>query len=245
MDAVPEKIQVTTHATYDAPGSLTPASVDPSPLTQFRKWFTEAQGIVSEPEAMAISTTTASTPPVPSVRFVLLKTVDARGFIFYTNYSSRKSLELSATGRAALAFYWREQHRQVRVVGRVERVTVEESEEYYKTRPVGSQLGAWASPQSSVVGEAEVKRRLEEVEDRFGLKSVSNRGDVDIPRPDFWGGWRVIPESAGSFHFHFLVADNLCFSEVEFWSGKPSRLHDRVRYLRLINDQWKIDRLAP
>jgi len=159
------------------------------------------------------------------VRVVLLKQVDERGFVFFTNYESRKSRELLESGHAALAFYWRELHRQVRVVGRIERVAEEESDAYYVTRPVGSRVGAWASPQSSVVGEGDVQQRVHDVEHRFGLDA----GKDDVPRPPFWGGWRVVP------------------LEVEFWMGKPSRLHDRVRYLRKDESvtEWNIERLAP
>lgn len=197
MDAVqeptPGKLQVTTHAQYDAPDSLTPSTVSPSPLDQFRTWFTEAQSRVAEPEAMSLSTATAT--GIPSARFVLLKQVDAAGFVFYTNYTSRKSAELTANPHAALAFYWREMHRQVRVVGRVQRVEPEESAAYYRSRPVGSRIGAWASRQSTVVGEGEVQARVEKLEERFGVSGSSGASqDVDIPLPEFWGGWRVIPE---------------------------------------------------
>lgn len=134
--------------------------------------------------------------------------------------------------RAALAFYWREVHRQVRVVGRVERVEKEKSREYFESRPVGSRLGAWASRQSEVVGEGEVKGELEKMKEKFGVKEGQGKEDAIVPLPEFWGGWRVIPD------------------EVEFWSGKPSRLHDRVRYLRKPGSSddepaWTIDRLAP
>ncbi|TDL18123.1 pyridoxamine 5'-phosphate oxidase [Rickenella mellea] len=222
MDAV----RITTHATYDGPGSLSPSLVAPDPLVQFRTWFSEAERSVSEPEAMAISTTSPLPNPTPSVRFVLLRTVDKRGFVFFTNYESRKAKELEAAPRAALAFYWREMHRQVRVVGNAERVSKEESEEYFKTRPLGSRIGAWASPQSQVIKEGEIEQRVREVRERFGVQDEAT-DKVDVPLPDFWGGWRIVPD------------------EVEFWSGKPSRLHDRVRYTRTDEDKWKIERLAP
>ncbi|OBZ71363.1 Pyridoxine/pyridoxamine 5'-phosphate oxidase [Grifola frondosa] len=205
----PDKLQVTAHQQYNPPESLSPAQVAPSPLDQFRTWFTSVQGVVAEPESMFLCTATAS--GIPSARIVLFKQLDRRGFVFYTNYTSRKSHELLENPHAAISFYWREVHKQVRIVGRVEKVSREESEEYYRSRPVGSQLG-------------EIQARLEEVKERFGEK--------DVPLPEFWGGWRVVPD------------------EVEFWLGKPSRLHDRVRYLRIEGSpddapQWKIERLAP
>ncbi|OCH85577.1 pyridoxamine 5'-phosphate oxidase [Obba rivulosa] len=223
----PDKLQVTAHNQYDAPESLSPSTVAPSPLDQFCTWFTQVQGVVSEPEAMSLSTATPS--GIPSSRFVLFKQLDARGFVFYTNYTSRKSQELRANPHAALAFYWREVHKQVRVVGRVERVSREESEEYFHGRPAGSQLSAWASRQSSVVAEGEVQARYDELKERFKVPGTEH--DVDVPLPEFWGGWRVVPD------------------EVEFWLGKPSRLHDRIRYLRVPGSpddtpQWTIERLA-
>ncbi|KAH8113530.1 pyridoxamine 5'-phosphate oxidase [Phellopilus nigrolimitatus] len=220
-----DKIRVLSHTQYHAADQLSPSSVLPSPLDQFRKWFTEAQERVSEPEAMSVSTATAA--GVPSSRFVLLKQVDRTGFVFFTNYSSRKSREIAENPVAALALYWPEMHRQVRVVGRVEKVSTEESEEYFSGRPLGSRVGAWASPQSSVVAEGEMAKRYKEAEERFEVKDGKTQSDV--PLPEFWGGWRVIP------------------NEVEFWAGKPSRLHDRVRYTRVENadNEWKAERLAP
>ncbi|KAK0205469.1 pyridoxamine 5'-phosphate oxidase [Desarmillaria ectypa] len=205
---------------YNGTASLSPQSVDSDPLEQFKAWFSEASSEsspVSEPESMALSTCTLD--GIPSSRQVLLKQVDDKGFVFYTNYTSRKSLELCANPNCALVFYWREAHRSVRVVGKAERVSKEETEAYFRSRPRESQLGAWASKQSSVVGEGEVTARLEELKVRFEGK------EVEVP--DFWGGWRVLP------------------SEVEFWSGKPSRLHDRVRYLRKEGGEWNVERLAP
>ncbi|KAJ4485229.1 pyridoxamine 5'-phosphate oxidase [Lentinula aciculospora] len=225
-EPTPSKIQVLAHNQYQTSDSLTPPTVSPSPLDQFHVWFKQVveDGEVHEPEAISLSTATPS--GIPSARMVLFKQLDERGFIFYTNYTSRKSHELEANPYAAIVFYWREVHKSVRVIGKVEKVSREASEAYFKTRPKGSQLGAWASRQSHVVKEGEVMERLKKLEKRFD-KEQSN-----IPTPDFWGGWRVIP------------------TEVEFWCGKPSRLHDRVCY-RLQegstaeNPQWKIECLAP
>ncbi|KAK0469009.1 pyridoxamine 5'-phosphate oxidase [Desarmillaria tabescens] len=213
-------VKVVGRNQYNATASLSPQSVDSDPLEQFKAWFSEVSSESSpvlEPESMALSTCTPD--GIPSSRQVLLKQVDAKGFVFYTNYTSRKSIELSANPNCALVFYWREAHRSVRVVGKAERVSKEETEEYFRSRPRESQLGAWASKQSSVVGEGELTARLEELRVRFEGK------EVEVP--DFWGGWRVLP------------------SEVEFWSGKPSRLHDRVRYLRKADGEWNVERLAP
>lgn len=194
MDAVPlpEKILVKTHQQYHTPDHISPETVAPNPLDQFRVWFKEISqnDIVQEPEAMSLSTATPS--GIPSARIVLFKELDARGFIFFTNYTSRKSQELLANPHAALVFFWREVHKSVRVLGRVEKVSREESEEYFKSRPVGSRVGAWASKQSSVVGEGELGERLEKLQGKFGVSKEDKEGEV--PLPDFWGGWRVVPK---------------------------------------------------
>ena len=184
------KIQLTSHNQYHSP-RLVPSHLHPDPLLQFNAWFQSALSppdpqttpAVREPEAMSLATVSHSSG-IPSVRIVLLKTVDT-GFVFFTNYASRKSRELEAGGHASVVFYWREVSRQVRAVGRVERVTRRETEDYFRTRPRGSQLGAWASEQSRVVGEETVGARLREMQERF------EGGEVEVP--EHWGGWRIVP----------------------------------------------------
>ncbi|KAJ9101836.1 hypothetical protein QFC21_003176 [Naganishia friedmannii] len=195
------KLQVTSHNQYKTPRLLR-ENLDPSPLKQFQQWLGEAMDpppavaeagetgqtikleAVHEPEAMTICTALPSA--IPSARIVLLKQVDTLGFVFYTNYLSRKSRELEANAYASLAFYWREQSRSVRVVGRAEKVTRAESEEYFAGRPRGSQIGAWASRQSEEVeGERQLEEWVEEVEARYKGK--------EVPCPPHWGGWRIIP----------------------------------------------------
>lgn len=181
----PQKLEVLPHNQYETPEDhLSPSAVSPSPLDQFHAWFSEivSGGKVSEPEAVSLSTATPT--GIPSARIVLFKQLDDKGFVFYTNYTSRKSQELLDNPNAAMVFYWREVHRSVRVMGRVEQVDRAESHAYFQSRPIGSKLGAWASHQSSVVQEGQVDARLESLKDRF---------DGDVPTPEFWGGWRIIP----------------------------------------------------
>ena len=198
--------------------SLTEESVDPNPIRQFERWFADAAAAqVPEPNAMTLATATRD--GVPSARIVLLKGVDDRGFVFYTDYRSRKGVELTENPLAALTFLWKEIERQVRITGSVSRVSGEESEAYFRTRPLGSRLGAWASTQSAVIaGRTELEARLRDVSARFA--------DGDVPLPPHWGGFRVEPD------------------EVELWQGRPSRLHDRLRYARG-SAGWSIVRLSP
>ncbi|KIJ64643.1 hypothetical protein HYDPIDRAFT_28577 [Hydnomerulius pinastri MD-312] len=224
-----DTLQVRSHVQYNTPEHISPQNVHTSPLEQFHIWFNEARNAgVREPDSMSLSTATSS--GIPSSRMVLFKQLDKRGFVFYTNYTSRKSKELDENPNAALLFFWREMSRQVRILGRVEKVSKEESEVYFQSRPVGSQLGALASKQSTVIGENDLQERLQNLETLHGIEPGTKQGK--LPLPDFWGGFRVIP------------------SEMEFWLGKPSRLHDRVRYLRIEGSsddepQWTIDRLSP
>ncbi|MGZ3581954.1 MAG: pyridoxamine 5'-phosphate oxidase [Ktedonobacterales bacterium] len=195
------------------------ADVDADPFRQFRVWFDEAVS-AGQPEPNAMTLATASRDGRPSARMVLLKGFDERGFVYYTNYESRKGRELAENSYAALVFFWVELERQVRIEGRVERVSAEESDAYFHSRPEGSQIGAAASHQSQVIASREViERRAAELTAEY-----AGRG---IPRPNFWGGFRVIPDT------------------IEFWQGCPSRLHDRLRYRRNDDGSWTIERLSP
>jgi pyridoxamine 5'-phosphate oxidase len=199
--------------------SLGEGDVDADPIVQFTRWFEQAlAGEIAEPNAMTVATATRE--GIPSARMVLLKGFDARGFVFYTNYESQKGRELAENPVAALVFHWVELHRQVRVAGAVERVSAEESDAYFQSRPRGSRLGAWVSHQSTVLtGREEIETRLAALTAQYG--------EGEIPLPPYWGGYRVIPAS------------------VEFWQGRPSRLHDRLRYRRQPDGSWRIERLSP
>jgi pyridoxamine 5'-phosphate oxidase len=197
---------------------LSEAHVENDPITQFSRWFERASAIVKPlPHAVAFATATRSGRP--SVRIVLLKAFDAHGFVFYTNYRSRKGRELARNARASLLFYWGELDQQVRVDGRVAKVRPQESDEYFATRPRGSQLSAWASDQSDVVTSRAALER------RFAACERKHPGAV--PRPPHWGGYRLAPDA------------------VEFWQGRNDRLHDRILYRRVPPGRWVIERLAP
>jgi pyridoxamine 5'-phosphate oxidase len=187
---------------------LSESQVDPNPFVQFRRWFDQTLAAkLTEPNAMTVATTTAD--GTPSARIVLLKDFDERGFVFFTNYNSRKGQESFANAQAALVFWWAELERQVRICGTIEKTSASES-----------RLGAWASNQSEVIeNRAFLERRFEEFQQRYE--------NQDIPRPEHWGGLRVIP------------------TEIEFWQGRSSRLHDRLLYSRLEDGSWKIERLSP
>jgi pyridoxamine 5'-phosphate oxidase len=199
-------------------GGLLEGHVDADPFKQFRLWMEQAiHAGIHEPNAMTLATCTPDGKP--SARVVLLKGFDERGFTFFSNYESRKGKELAANPRASLVLFWAELERQVRIEGRVERVSDLESDEYHASRPRGSQLGAWTSWQSEVIAGREVlERRLAEFVDRFG--------EGHVPRPPHWGGYRLIPEA------------------IEFWQGRPNRLHDRLCYRR-VESAWALERLSP
>jgi pyridoxamine 5'-phosphate oxidase len=203
---------------YDR-GVLVEADVADGWEPAFRRWWAAAVAAPEVVDADAMVLATADPAGGPSARTVLLKELDARGFVFYTNRTSRKAAELALLPRAALCFLWLPLGRQVRVVGGVEWVSEEDSDAYFATRPRGAQVGAWASGQSSVLGDrAELIARRDELEARFA--------GGPVPRPPHWGGYRVVP------------------AEVEFWQGRPDRLHDRLRW-RLGDDGWVLERLAP
>ena len=223
-------------------GGLRRADLDADPLVQFRKWFDQAIGAragggvrrffirlykglllitgTSATDLNAATLATADPTGRPSARVVLLKGVDQRGFIFFTNYESRKGKELTENPHASLVFYWPDLERQVCIAGTVTRIPTEESEAYFKTRPKGSRLAAWASHQSDVVSDrAMLEKRWKELQAKYPGE--------EVPLPPYWGGYVLSP------------------TRIEFWQGRPSRLHDRFRYLRRLDNTWQIDRLWP
>lgn len=198
--------------------SLDSNDVSFDPLNQFRVWMDEA--IDSEiPEVNAMCLSTIGLNGFPNARILLLKEMD-HGFVFFTNYESEKGKEIEANPKASLTFFWPELERQVRIMGQIEKVSEKESNDYFHSRPIGSQIGAWASPQSATIADRnELNSRLEEIEKRFSTEPLT--------RPDFWGGYRLLP------------------NKIEFWQGRPSRLHDRICYEKLSDASWMISRLAP
>jgi pyridoxamine 5'-phosphate oxidase len=200
-------------------GGLRRADLPLDPFRQFQLWLDDAiREKVPEPTAMTLATVGADGRP--SARIVLLKGLDSRGFSFFTNYESRKGRELAAAPQGALVFLWAELERQVRIEGRVTRLPRDESESYFRSRPRGHQLGAWVSRQSVPIADhAVLERRLEEFESRFA--------DGEVPLPDFWGGYVLAPD------------------RIEFWQGRPNRLHDRFLYSRAEDGGWTIERLSP
>jgi pyridoxamine 5'-phosphate oxidase len=198
---------------------LDETTIHPDPFQQFHAWFEAAQAAsLRLPEAMTLATATRDGRP--SARLVLLRGFDAGGFVFFTNYHSRKSRELAENPWAALVCHWAELERQVRIEGHVTAVTPAESDAYFESRPRGSRLAAWAATQSDVIAGREVlETRMRDLEERFS--------DRPVPRPPYWGGYRVAP--------HIM----------EFWQGRPNRLHNRFRYQRLEDGRWRIERLAP
>ncbi|WP_258104474.1 pyridoxamine 5'-phosphate oxidase [Marinoscillum sp. MHG1-6] len=194
------------------------STVDESPFKQFEKWFEEALNAeLLEPNAMILGTSDGA--GLITQRTVLLKAFDTNGFVFYTNYNSRKAKQIEQNNRVSLLFPWYGLERQVSITGSTERVSSAESLKYFLSRPAGSQMGAWVSHQSSVITSRSIlESKLEQIKQKFK--------NGKIPLPDFWGGYRVIPDS------------------IEFWQGRPSRLHDRILYSH-VNNEWKIERLSP
>lgn len=199
--------------------SLLEEDVDTNPMRQFKNWWQEAmESKIEEPNAMALAT--CDSLGKPSARIVLLKEITEIGFVFFTNYQSRKGKEIGANPFVSLLFFWKELERQVRIEGTIEKTSPAESDEYFYSRPVESRIGAWSSPQSTVIKNREIlQKNVEEYTSQFGAEN--------IPRPKYWGGYIVVP------------------NRMEFWQGRPGRLHDRLQYSLSESNEWVINRLAP
>lgn len=199
--------------------ALNKNTVEKNPIAQFNKWFEEALNSGIE-DANAMTLATATKDGRPSARIVLIKELNSQGFVFYTNYQSRKGLEIDQNPFGCINFYWKELERQVRADGYIEKISREKSDEYFKTRPRGSQIGAWTSPQSNKIANREImEERFRRLEEKYK--------DKEIPRPAQWGGYVLIPDM------------------MEFWQGRPNRLHDRILYTIQKDGNWMIDRISP
>lgn len=200
-------------------GGLLESNINPNPLKQFQIWFEQAlEAEILEPNAMTLAT--VNSEGKPTARIVLLKHLDERGFSFFTNYESEKGKNLSQNPWVSLVFWWGDLERQVRIQGKVEKISPAESDQYFSSRPLGSQLGAWVSEQSTIINSREVlDTRLDKLEKQYQAQN--------IPRPEHWGGFQVIPH------------------QIEFWQGRENRLHDRLRYRLQADQSWIIERLAP
>ena len=199
--------------------TLSEKDVCADPIQQFSKWWQEAvQSEIDEVNALTLAT--SSLQGKPSARIVLLKGYDTKGFLFFTNYESTKGNELAENPQASMVFFWKELQRQVRIEGSIEKVSPEESDEYFSSRPAGSRISAWASPQSKVItNRTEIENKVEKYQAAYA--------DGNIPRPPYWGGYRLKP------------------LQIEFWQGRANRLHDRIQYTIQKDNSWKIERLAP